>query len=77
MYFLRALKTICRLTGPYWYAPWRSPLLCWRMETYGITDEHGRLLTAAEVTPARFRRFCWNERRALCRFLAWAATLSA
>ena len=73
---LRMLGVACRLAGPYWCAPWKSPLLRWRMETYGITDEQGRLLSAAQITPRRFLQFCWTERRALRRFLQWAAALS-
>ena len=70
------LRVMCRLVGPYWYAPWRSPLLRWRMETYGITDDGGHLLHAADITPGRFFQFSWTHRYALCRFLHWAATLS-
>ena len=77
MYFLRVFMTVCRLTGPYWCAPWRSPLLRWRMETYGITDEQGRLLSAAHITPGRFLRFCWQHRADLTRFLRWSATLES
>ena len=69
--------TATRLVGAYWYAPWKSPLLRWRMETYGITDERGRLLQASEITPRRFIHFSWTHRRTLCRFLQWAAALSA
>ncbi len=67
--------TACRLVGPYWYAPWRSPLLRWRMETYGVTDAQGRLLSAHDITPQRFLAFCWTNRRQLLHFLRWAATL--
>ena len=56
--------------------PWRSPLLRWRLETYGILDEQGRLLHADEVTPARFRAFLIQRRRELLRFLRWAASFS-
>jgi len=56
-------------------APWRSPLLRWRMETYGILDERGQLLHADAITPWQFFRFMIIQRRALCRFLRWAARL--
>ncbi len=64
-----------RLCWPYLLAPWRSPLLRWRMETYGILDEQGRMLHADEITPARFRRFLREQRRTLYRMLRWAASL--
>lgn len=64
-----------RLAGPYLLTPWRSPLLRWRMETYGVRDERGCLLHADEVTPARFFRFTISHRRALGHFLRWAASL--
>ena len=70
------LVTACRLAGPYWYAPWRSPLLRWRLETYGVTDEQGRLLSAGEITPRRFLALCWLHRRALWHFLQWSASFS-
>lgn len=64
-----------RLSWPYVFAPWRSPLLRWRMETYGITDEQGRLLSAHEITPRHFTRFVLQHRVELVRFLHWAAEL--
>ncbi len=65
-----------RLAWPYLLTPGRSPLVRWRLETYGIRDEHGRLLHAGEITSARFLRFSLAHRRTLVRFLRWAATLS-
>ena len=75
MRWRRMVLTACRLVGPYWYAPWRSPLLRWRLETYGITDDGGRLLTAREITAAQFLAFTWTHRCPLRNFLRWAATL--
>lgn len=69
----RMLRVACRLTWPYVLTPWRSPLLRWRMETYGATDEQGRLLTAHDITPRRFVHFVLHHRAELLRFLRWAA----
>jgi hypothetical protein len=71
----RVVRTIFRLTGPFLLTPWRSPLLRWRMETYGALDERGRLLHADQITPARFCQFLLRHRGALARFLRWAASL--
>jgi len=76
MLVLRMMRVALRLVGPYGWAPWRSPLLRWRMETYGIFDERGHLLHADEITPARFRRFVVTHYRILWAFLRWAARLS-
>ena len=76
MILWRMLMIALRLAWPYWLAPWRSPVLRWRMETYGVHDERGRLLHAAEITPARFLRFVVTHRQALWVFLRWAARWS-
>jgi hypothetical protein len=77
MGWFRESRIACRLVGRYWYAPWRSPVLRWRMETYGITDAQGVLLRAEEITARRFVVFCWTHRRILGAFLAWAAELES
>ena len=64
-----------RLAWPYPLTPWRSPLLRWRLETYGLSDETGRLLHADAITHAHFLRFVFQNRSALLRFLRWAACL--
>jgi hypothetical protein len=64
-----------RLAWPHLLTPWRSPLLRWRMETYGVTDASGRLLHAEELTPGVFLSFAVRQRGALLRFLRWAASL--
>ncbi len=70
------IPVICfRLAWPYLLAPWRSPLLRWRMETYGVRDAQGRLLHAQDIGPARFIRFLLAHGRALWRFLYWASRL--
>ena len=75
MLWLRMAGVACRLAWPHLLAPWRSPLLRWRMETYGVTDTSGRLLHAEELTPGKMLAFTVQRRRALLRFLRWAALL--
>ena len=75
MLWLRMIAVAARLSRPYWFTPWRSPLLRWRMETYGITDADGRPLYAEEITPARFFQFIRQHHTALRQFLRWAAGL--
>ncbi len=76
MRWLRMMGVALRIMGPDWWRPWRSALLRWRMETYGVQDAQGRLLTAGEITPRMFRRFVRQNQPALRQFLAWAAEMS-
>ena len=71
----RMAGVAARLAWPYWLAPWRSPLLRWRMETYGIRDAQGKLLAADAIDVRQFLNFALARRRELLRFLRWAATL--
>jgi len=49
-------------------APWRSPYLLWRMETYtGIKME--------QIHFIEFWMFAWRERGELWRFLRWTAEM--
>jgi len=64
------------LTWPYCLRPWRSHLLRWRMETYGVLDAQGQLLHAEEIHPLQFLYFFFRHARPLLRFLWWAARLS-
>lgn len=75
MVILRSVALAVRLAWPSVLRPWRSPLLRWRMETFGIRGRDGRLLTAAQIGPAEFWRFTRTNRAALARFLRWSATL--
>ncbi|MBI4343932.1 MAG: hypothetical protein HY601_03855 [Candidatus Omnitrophica bacterium] len=75
MMYFRMLMVALRLAWPHLLAPWRSPLLRWRMETYGCQAAGGRLLHAEEITPGRFWHFLRSNRPALARFLRWAALL--
>ena len=76
MLWLRMAVTAWRLAWPHVLTPWRSPLLRWRMETYGVVDDDGRPLSAGAITPRVFLRFLLQHRADLVRFLRWAATLS-
>jgi hypothetical protein len=75
MLWVRMVRVAWRLVWPYPLAPWRSPLLRWRMETYGIRDERGGALSGATISPQAFFRFLVVNRVALVRFLRWAACL--
>lgn len=75
MSMIRAILLPIRLAWPHLLAPWRSPLLRWRMETYGIQDAAGRLLHAEEITARDAARFLRRNARSLLRFFRWAATL--
>jgi hypothetical protein len=52
----------------YRLAPWRSPYLRWRMETYWGMHADG-------ITPAEFARFLWHHRGEMFRFLGWAGRM--
>ena len=59
------LAAMWRLSKGHRLAPWRSPYLKWRIETYSG-------LHAEQIAPRDFWRFVWTERRQLARFLKWA-----
>ena len=75
MCWCRMIALALRLAWPHWLTPWRSPLLRWRMETYGLLDAQGRPLSASAITPRAFWRFLRLHHAALRRFLRWAACL--
>ena len=77
MIWLRMITAAFRLAGPYGLMPWRSPLLRWRMETYGFLTPEGRLGHAGDVTPQLFIRFLRERAGALWSFLRWAAELKS
>jgi hypothetical protein len=59
------LSFLWQATKGYRLAPWRSPYLRWRIETYwGIPAE--------SITFQDFRRFAWQRKADLFRFLGWA-----
>ncbi|MGA2150467.1 MAG: hypothetical protein ABSH49_36570 [Bryobacteraceae bacterium] len=57
-----------RLTRGYRLRPWKSPYLRWRLETYWGVH-------ADQVTFREFWSLTWRERRALLRYLRWAAEM--
>ncbi|MGH8335498.1 MAG: hypothetical protein ACRETL_01435 [Gammaproteobacteria bacterium] len=63
-------RFLWQATRGYRLRPWRSPYLCWRIETYWG-------LRADAITPREFWRFTWHHRHELLRFLRWAARMSA
>lgn len=71
----RMVLVAWRLAWPYLLTPWRSPLVRWRLETFGMRMPDGRLLHAGDVTPALFFRFLTTNRRAFLQFLRWAASI--
>ena len=63
---IRFLWKACR---GYRLAPWRSPYLRWRIETYSG-------LHADAIDFSTFWRFVWRRRRELFRFLRWTDRMS-
>jgi hypothetical protein len=62
----KEIRTGWRLTRGYRLAPWGSPYLRWRIETWSG-------LEADTITREIFTQFCWKHRRELLRYLRWAA----
>ncbi len=58
------LRFVWLATRGYRLAPWRSPYLRWRIETYSG-------LPAEQIGFREFRRFCWDHRGDLLRYLGW------
>jgi hypothetical protein len=59
------LRIAWRLSKGYRLRPWRSPYLCWRIETYlGV---HADRIGARD-----FFGIAWRERRGFLRYLRWA-----
>lgn len=75
MVWLRMAGVAIRLAWPDLVTPWRSPLVRWRLETFGVQDAEGHLLHAEHVTPVHCLRFLLTHHAAILRFLRWAATL--
>ncbi len=64
------IRRLWKLTKGYRVAPWKSPYLRWRLETYlGIP--------ADAIGPAEFFRLLWRHRRAFRRYLDWADRMAA
>jgi hypothetical protein len=54
-----------KLARGYRLAPWRSPFLRWRIETWSGID-------AASITREAFLSFVWQHRAEVRRYLRWA-----
>jgi hypothetical protein len=71
LYFMamrQMLRFLWNSTRGHRIAPWRSPYLLWRMETY----------TGVKMTQIgflEFWEFMWIERASLWRFLKWTAEM--
>jgi hypothetical protein len=61
-----SLLTAFRLAKGYRLAPWKSPYLRWRIETWSGME-------ADTITPSVFLKFVWTHRRDLRRYLEWTA----
>jgi hypothetical protein len=75
MIFFRMVLVALRIGRPYTLRPWRSPLVRWRIETYGYTDASGKILHADQITPRDVRVFFLRNLKPLSQFLRWAAVL--
>ena len=64
------IRFLWRASKGHRLTPWRSPYLCWRIETYWG-------LHADRIARADFLRFMWQRRADLLRFLRWAARMEA
>jgi hypothetical protein len=65
---LKVLRFLWNSTRGHRFAPWRSPYLRWRIETY----------TGLKMSQVGFLEFCgflWRERTELQRFLNWTAEM--
>ena len=63
-----ALRFLWNATRGHRFAPWRSPYLRWRVETY--SGRRAESLTAGSVLG-----FVWASRGELVRFLAWTGEM--
>ena len=62
------LRFLWDATRGHHLAPWRSPYLRWRIETYSGVKMR-------EIGFLEFWEFVWRERDNLKRFLKWAAEM--
>ncbi len=62
------LRFLWNATRGHHLAPWRSPYLRWRIETYTGVKMHN-------VGMFEFIGFMWRERSQMARFLQWTAEM--
>ena len=67
---LAALRFLWNATRGSRLAPWRSPYVRWRIETY--SGQKAETMTSGDVL-----RFTWSERANLLRFLRWTSEIEA
>ena len=67
---LSQLRFLWNATRGHHLAPWRSPYLLWRMETYSGVKMH-------EIGFLEFWTFVWRERKNLTRFVAWTGDMES
>lgn len=66
---IRVLIFLWRASRGYRLAPWRSPYLRWRMETYWG-------MHANDIDRPLFWRFLWEHRHEMWQFLRWAGKMA-
>ncbi|MBV9086120.1 MAG: hypothetical protein JO187_14615 [Acidobacteria bacterium] len=66
---LNVIRFLWNATRGHRFAPWRSPYLRWRIETYSGIKMN-------QIGFVEFWRFAWRERAELMRFLKWAAHMN-
>ncbi len=65
---LKVLRFFWNATRGHHFAPWRSPYVRWRIETYtGVK--------MSQIGFLEFWGFLWREKRVLVRFLKWTAEM--
>ena len=63
------IRFLWNATRGHHLAPWRSPYLRWRIETYSGVK-------MSDIGFVEFWRFTWRERSELGRFLKWTAQMN-
>jgi len=67
---LNALRYYWIISKGYRLAPWKSPYIRWRMETFFGPE-------ASNLTASQFFTLMWRERARMERFLEWVGTMRA
>ena len=72
----RELGFLWQATRGHRLAPWRSPYLAWRIETYwGRQAGLHKDGPGQAMPPGDFARFVWHHRGELFRFVRWAGRM--
>ena len=67
---ISGLQFLWAATRGHRFRPWRSPYLCWRLETF--TGKH-----ADHIRLRDYVQFLWAERRQIFRYLRWLGEMRA